>query len=100
MQIEVKTRLKIARDGTPVVIMDVLLLPRGSGNRNRARRLGEAFRQHPKIKKHIRKIVVGASRITVHMRSSIALMRDINQISPELEATQDVEGQLKLFGAV
>lgn len=98
MQIEVKTRLKVARDGTPVVIMDVLLLPRGSGNRNRARQLADAFKVHPLLKRHVRRVVCGASRVTVHMRSSLGLLRDINAIAPEMERTQDVEGQLKLFG--
>ena len=97
MQVEVKTQLKIQRDGTPLVILSVILLPRGSGNRNRARRLADAFRNHPRMKPHIREVICGASRVTVHMRSSLSLLREINALAGAARAG-DVPGQLALFG--
>lgn len=94
MQVETKTRIKLARDGTPVVILDMLLLPRGSGNRNAARRLADAFRRDVRFKDHIRKISCGASRVTVHCRSSKAFLKMVLEMTDE---PKDVPGQLAMF---
>lgn len=96
MKIEVRTRMRIARGGVPTVVLDLLLLPRGSGNRNRARRLAQAFREHPKMKRHVRRVVCGTSRVTVHLRASVPMMRDIWAIAPE-QGIPDVPGQMPLF---
>ncbi len=96
MKIEVRTRARVTRQGRPTVVMDLLLLPRGSGNRNRARRLAQVFRQHPTMKRHVIRVVCGASRVTVHMKASVQLMRDVMSIAPEHGIT-DVPGQLPLF---
>lgn len=89
--------MKITRSGDPEVIMDVLFIPRGSGNRNKARALGVAFKTHPKMKPHIKRVVVGSSRVTVHLRSSLALMKEISEMWAERRANGDVPGQLPLF---
>ena len=96
-RVEVKTRMKVTRSGEAEVIMDVLFIPRGSGNRNKARALGQAFRNHPKMKVHIKRVVVGSSRVTVHMRSSLALMKEISEMWAERRMGADVPGQLPLF---
>lgn len=94
MQIEVATKLRL-KDNT--VIIDVKLLPRGSGNRNAARRLGESFRRNPHLKDHIKKIVIGTSRVTIHLISSVKLLAEIQRMIADNVAQRDDPGQLPLF---
>lgn len=97
MPIEVKTRMKMVNGGRESeVIMDLLLLPRGSGNRNQARAIGRAFKRNRHLKGHVKRVVVGSSRVTVHLRSSISLLREIQKMAEE-ERALDVPGQLPLF---
>lgn len=99
MQIEVKTRMRITGE-EPEVIMDLLLKPRGSGNRHQARLLGRAFRNHRILGDHVKKVVVGSSRVTVHLRATLDAIRAVNECAEENRRNQpvDVPGQLKLFG--
>jgi hypothetical protein len=96
MQIEVRTRMK---PSTGEVIIDTLLLPRGSGNRKKARELGEAWERHPLLAPHVLKVVCGASRVTVHLRASIDAMAAVVEATREArKQVRDAEGQLRLFG--
>ena len=92
MQVEVTTRLKPADN---LVILDIALTPRGSGNRHAARRLGRQFEQHADLKEHIEKVVVGSSRVVVHFRNSLAFLKAIRSVK---RGTLDVPGQLQMFG--
>lgn len=93
MRTEVKTRMHELPSGSWETVMDVLLTPRGSGNRAHAQRVAQAFRDHPKLKGHIRKVVAGSSKVTVYLIPSLELMR----VVAEWKAEEDVPGQLKIF---
>ncbi len=97
MQTEVKTRIKKLRGGGTEVVMDLLLLPRGSGNRPMAKRLAAAFKAHPVLAPHVRSVKAGASKVTIHLTPSVALMKAIFEIT-ENASRPDVPGQLPLFG--
>src|SRR5438309_3377044 len=90
---EVRTQLKRDSKGTWVVVVDIIFVPRGSGNRNHARRLGEEFRSNAKLGPHVLKVVVGASKVRVYMRPSMDLMKVIAQWPTPVE---DVPGQMLL----
>jgi hypothetical protein len=90
MQVEVTTKLKPG-----VLVLDIALVPRGSGNRNAARRLAEGFRTNGKLAPHVLKVTAGTSRVLVHLRVSLELMRIVAEW-PKVEG--DVPGQLPLFG--
>lgn len=94
--VELRTRVKGLGTKRAVVVLDVLLLPRGSGNRTRARRLADAFRKHELMGPHISRVVCGASRVTVHLRASAASVAALAELM-EREKRKDVEGQLPLF---
>lgn len=97
MKCEVRTRLMYGDSGKSVtLLMDVLLLPRGTGNLGFARRLGRQFREHKTLSPHIRRVVVGSSRIRVYWKYSRALARTVKEL--DAERSQDVLGQLGLFG--
>lgn len=98
MQIQVKTRANLNPRREPSVIMDVLFVPRGSGNRNKAKRLGEALRNHPDFAQDIIKVVVGCSRVTVHFRASLGLAKRMAEFQMRQYQAKDVEGQMALFG--
>lgn len=86
------------KSGVPVVVvMEILLLPRGSGNRNTARRLANHFRTNAELKPHVKKVVCGTSRVTVHLIPSIDLLQIIEDIKRR-QREADLPGQLPLFG--
>ena len=92
---EVRIRGRVSRRG-PEVVLEVLLTPRGSGNRKLARQLAAAFRNHPKLGRHVRRASAGSSKVMVHMIPSLAMMRVVAQW--QKERVEDVPGQLPLFG--
>lgn len=101
-KIEMRMRVKNVFD-KPEIIMDFILLPRGSGNRNKARRLGEVIRNHEFIGKssgHLRKVVVGATRVTAHFYATLAFRRAMKEMEKRAEEQRDVDGQLGLFGGL
>jgi hypothetical protein len=100
MEIEVKTRSRVTRLGVPEIIVQCTFLPRGSGNRYKARRLAELYKRSEELKPHIRRIVVGTSAVTVHMRASLSLMSAMDEFLARAREPKDVPGQLKMFGAV
>ena len=99
MQAEVKTRARVTRKGEPELVVEVALLPRGSGNRYKARKLAEVFRSDARVKDHIKRVVCGTSKVTVHFRSSLALIEVFNQIAAEEKERKrrDLPGQGMLF---
>ncbi|HEX2973366.1 MAG TPA: hypothetical protein VHP11_13610 [Tepidisphaeraceae bacterium] len=101
MKIEVTTKVRFLKGGeSSELILRVNFLPRGSGNRNKAKRLADAFREHESMKQHIRKVVCGASSVTVHMLNSYDLAMDLIglQVDKWIEQRAQVDGQLGLFG--
>jgi hypothetical protein len=99
-QIEVRTRMRPTARTGPELVMEMLLVPRGSGNRRFAQDLARAARQHPKLKPHIKRVRAGTSKVLVVFRPSMALTKIIFEWNRErIESeTVDVEGQIPLFG--
>lgn len=93
MRTEVKTHIHQKRSGEVVTVVDVLFLPRGSGNRNHARRLAAAFRANETLRPHLGKVVCGASKVRVELIPSLELMKIIASWP---EPQKDVPGQLPL----
>lgn len=100
MQVEVKTRAHVNRKGKAEVLLQLLLVPRGSGNRRTAQRLAKSFRDHPIMKPHITKVVCGCSAVTVHLRSSLAMLQALAETMDQEKAKKDVKGQMRLWGSV
>ena len=98
-KVELRTRVKGLLTDKPTVVLDVLLLPRGSGNRKRARELAALLRSNDLMGPHIDRVVCGASRVTVHVKATVASMRALNQWleRERLKKENDVEGQPPLF---
>ena len=94
--IEVKTKLRVLKTG-PEVLVDLVFVPRGSGNRNKARQVAQILRVNPRFKPHVRKVVVGASRVTVHLIPTFDLLRDLEALKNQQTEAADVPGQLRLF---
>lgn len=88
----------MTRKGEAEIVLQVQLLPRGSGNRNKARALAETYRTHRIMRPHIKRVLCGASSVTVHFRASLGLVDAWNQVAAEERARQDVPGQMPLFG--
>ena len=97
MQVEVKTISRVTRSGEPELVMTFAFLPRGSGNRGNVRRFAKGLRSNPHMAPHIKRVVLGSSKVTVHFRASLALMKAVNDLTAEHEKTRDVPGQLPLF---
>ena len=95
MQIEVTSKIKFAGDTGSVLILDVALLPKGSGNRAAAERLAHDFRTNPELAPHVEKITAGTSRVIVQLRNSPSLLAAIVKIK---QAARDLHGQLHMFG--
>jgi len=93
MRIEVKTRFHKTRAGEPRLVLDFMLTPRGSGNKAAAERLAKEARESA-LASHLTRVVVGASRVTLHLRSDLELLG----ILASWPASGDVSGQLMLPG--
>ena len=99
-KIEVRTRMRpLARNGAELWF-EMLLVPRGSGNRKLAVALARAVRNHPQLKPHVKRVVAGSSKVLVVFKPSMGLMKTLLLWNKErIEAAgEDVEGQLALFG--
>jgi hypothetical protein len=96
--VEVKVRTRLRGRGGPEVVLEILLTPRGSGNRKLARQLATAARMHPKLGPHIRRVSCGTSKINVHLIPSMELSRVMLEWNRERMERSDVPGQLPLFG--
>ena len=97
MQVETKVRSRVNKLGEGEIILDITLLPRGSGNRSKVRKLGAEFRRNETIRPHIKKVTCGATRLTVTMRASLGLAQAVMEIADRAKQTRDVDGQLPLF---
>lgn len=81
--------------GEVVVVID--LVPRGSGNRNMARRLADEFRDHEVLGVHLLEVRAGASRVTLHFRPTWEAMKAMWEWTSEgKRAGRDNPDQLKL----
>jgi hypothetical protein len=96
-----ETKIKfetVTRRGEVEVQMRILVLPRGGGNRQFSRRLGNELKRHPVFAPHITKLVIGCSSVCVYLRPSLKLSLDLAATAISKAArTGDVAGQLPLF---
>jgi hypothetical protein len=81
------------------VVLDMKLVPRGSGNRRFARKLAASFKRDPDLKPFISKVVTGTSRVTVHVRAEVGVFAAMARVSSRVLRDRDVPGQLKMFPA-
>ena len=105
MPMEMRTRVVLKGRLTekhpwPLLVIDLVMVPRGSGNRNKARRVGDSWRRSELMKPFVEKVVVGASKVRVHLTLSPDLKRTMDQYQREQaeQQVQDVPGQALLFG--
>ena len=97
-QIEVRTRMRPhARTGSELVL-EILLTPRGSGNRKWALALGREARRSDELKDHIKRVRVGSSKVWIVLRPSMELARVLLEMQARRAAEKDAPGQLGLFG--
>jgi hypothetical protein len=94
-QVKVKTFSRLDPEwlGKPygeqlMLVMQIDLLPRGSGNRNFARRLAASFKTHDLLGPQVVKVVAGTSRVTVHMRSTIAALEAVAECQRRVREQQ------------
>jgi hypothetical protein len=107
-QIEVRTRIVPVRRrgqrkrdnllGETEIILEILLLPRGSGNRKLAVGLAKAAKSDPHLGPHVKRVRAGSSKIWVTLQPSAALMATMLTWHRRRAETADVPGQLALFG--
>ena len=107
-QVEVRTRLVPAprskgqrrrpslMDETGYLLLEVLLTPRGSGNRRIAVALAKAFKAHPDLGPHVHSARAGYSKVWVMLRPSLSLAKTMLEFNANRRP--DVPGQLPLFG--
>ena len=98
MRIEVKTRGRVTRAGDPEVIVQVAIVPRGGTNRPRARKLAAAVRQVKELEGHIKRVVVGSSSISIHMRASFDLPGVFDLLLRRMKEEEAGASTLPLFG--
>ena len=92
------------QDKMPETVMQIDILPRGSGNRNLARRLAEAFESHDLMGDHVTEVRAGASRVTVHIKPSLAaisavmecMKRERQRVAEEKAAVGVAGGELEI----
>jgi hypothetical protein len=107
-QVEVRTRLVPVRRsgqrkrdnllGETEVLMEILLVPRGSGNRKWAVALGKAAKAHPELGPHVKRVRVGSSKVWVTLLPSPSLLASMMSWNQRRLESADVPGQLPLFG--
>jgi hypothetical protein len=99
MRAEVRTRTQIKGDVVDFV-MEVHLVPRGGANRRYAQAMARRFKTDDLLSRHVRRVVVGCSKVIVHFKPSVGLMMDIHEFTERAKQHRDVKGQLPLFGGV
>jgi hypothetical protein len=95
MQIEVTTKALV---GAGEVVIRINFVPRGSGNRGHARRVGRLFREDPTCRKHLRKLVVGLSSVILHLDASFDAWTALGELVERERQSQADRRQWKLFG--
>lgn len=98
-RIDVSTRLHVDRKGVHETVIRLVLLPRGSGNKNKAKRIAQAFRNHRILKPYIRRVAAGLSSVTVYLECSLGAIEAVNEAVREERQSKGVPGQLALFTA-
>lgn len=78
--------------------MELLLTPRGSGNRRWAVALAKAAKRHPQLGPHVKRTRAGSSKVWIVLKPSLALTRALLEWQEQRSSVPDVEGQLPLFG--
>ena len=99
-QVELRTRMRVNGRRGPELILEIILTPRGSGNRKLALCLARAAKKDPRLGPHVKKVKAGYSKVWVTLTPSLQLGRTLLEIQALqlANAGQDVEGQLPLFG--
>ncbi len=98
MQYEVRTRMKPGGVKGPEIIMEILLTPRGSGNRKYAQALARAAESHPEFGCHVRRVRVGASKVMVVFEPSAAFGQAMLSATFMPKKSTGIPGQLGLLG--
>jgi hypothetical protein len=98
-QAKVITQIVTRRGNDPELLMKIMIVPRGGGNRPLVRRLARACRIHPVIGDHVSRVKVGSSTLWVYLRPSFKLTAAIAMMTLDKHRreTADVPGQLPLF---
>jgi hypothetical protein len=110
-QIEVRTRTYVPKNTKTKkrgrgewqdaeLLLEIILTPRGSGNRKFAVGLAKAAKASPQLAPHIRRVKAGSSKVWIYLTPSFGLMKTIALWqSGVAQANEDVPGQLPLFGS-
>jgi hypothetical protein len=77
--------------------MELLLTPRGSGNRKLAVALAKAAKNHPQLGPHVKRVKAGSSKVWITLVPSLALAQTMLTWNQQRKQT-DVPGQLAMFG--
>jgi hypothetical protein len=100
-QAKVITQAVQRRGHDPELLMKIMILPRGSGNRGLCRRLAREAKIHPVLAEHVSRVKVGSSTVWVYLRPSLRLTAQLGIMMLEranrAADAQDVPGQLPLF---
>jgi len=99
MRLQITTKIKnLSLKGRreAVVVITMTMVPRGSGNRNKIRRLAEAFKRDEIMSPHIAKVVVGTTSMHLHLVPSFACWSALNERVAMAKAAADIPGQMKL----
>lgn len=93
VKIEVKTRAKVSAEGEAEMHLSFVWVPRGSGHKRKVREMAAHIRSRDDLRPHLKRLIVGTSKLTMILRPSLGLLAVINEIG----RTRDVDGQLPLF---
>lgn len=100
-RVEVRTRTFWPKgEQSPLLLMEVHLLPRGGGNWKAARELADEFKNDPNLGPHVVRLVAGKSKVSVYFRPSLDLMRAVWHWPNPVPGTTDDPAQLKLFAGL
>jgi hypothetical protein len=83
-------------DAGGYVLLEILLTPRGSGNRPLAVALANAAKAHPQLGPHVYSARAGYSKVWIKLTPSVQLARTMLEWNANRQP--DVPGQLPLFG--
>jgi hypothetical protein len=81
------------------LLLEIILTPRGSGNRKLAVGLAKAAKGHPQLGQHVRRVKAGSSKVWIYLTPSFGLMKTVALWQSSVQTNEDVPGQLPLFGS-
>jgi hypothetical protein len=96
-EIQIKTMTRIPRRGEPEVVISMTWVPRGSGNRYKVRKMASYFKTHPELKRVVKRVVIGTTRLTVHVRPCLDFFEVLAKVQAEAKARRADVDQMKLF---